>query len=228
MILSYKDINEIANNIIKRYESLIGKEIDRVNIVDLLSRLYEVDVDYYALSKNHEILGLASPKDITVEVYKNEEPILVQIGMHLVLVDSSLLDSNLIGRKNFTIAHEGAHQILFRMETNKTNLSLRTTYKSVTEHRLVTKNDWEEWQANTLASCLLLPEKQVRRVFWMMFSETYINSIHPVNKKNYIPFVAMAAYFGVSKEALAIRLRQLKLIGVYMPENPLSIYQEVS
>lgn len=227
MVLSYKDINSIGTKIIKSYENLIGREIDRVDIVDLLDKLYQVNVDYYSLSRNQNILGLASPREMAVEIYNDGQPLLVQIGLHLVLVDKSLLDQNMLGRRNFTIAHEGAHQILFRMETNKTDLSLRTSYKGESEHRLISKNDWEEWQANTLASCLLLPEKQVRRVFWMMFSETYINSIHPIYKRNYIPFVAMAAYFGVSKEALAIRLRQLKLIGVYMPENPLSIYQEV-
>lgn len=227
MVLSSKDINAIATKIIKEYENTIGKEIDRVDILDLLKTMYKIEVDYYCLSKNNKVLGLASPKDMAVEVYKNDEPILVQIGLNLVLVDSSLLDPKLIGRRNFTIAHEGAHQILFRMEPNKDALQLRTTYKSNTNHRLITNNEWEEWQANTLASCLLLPEKQVRKMFWMLFRDPYVNVIHPVIRDNYLPFLAMAAFFGVSKEALAIRLRQLKLIGAYMPENPLDIYQEV-
>ena len=228
MVLSYQDINSIANKIIKRYEEKIGKPIDRVNIVDLLSRLYGVEVNYFQLSKKSDVLGIASPRDMTIQVWENDEPLLVQIGLNLVLVDSSLLDDNLLGRKNFTIAHEGAHQILFRMETNKSKLSLRTSYKNDSNHRLFTQEDWDEWQANTLASCLLLPELQVKRMFWLMFGESYINLIQPGNKRTYLPFEAMGAYFRVSKDALAIRLRQLRLIGVYKHENAMDIYQEVS
>ena len=219
MILSYQDINSIANKIIKRYEEEIGRPIDRVNIVDLLNRLYGVNVNYYQLSRNSDVLGIASPRNMTIQVWENDEPLLVQIGLNLVLVDSSLLVDNLLGRRNFTIAHEGAHQILFRMETN---------YNKDTVHRLITQEDWDEWQANTLASCLLLPELQVKRMFWLMFGDSYINIIQPGSRNTYLPFEAMAAFFGVSKDALAIRLRQLKLIGVYKHENAMDIYQEVS
>ena len=226
MILSYKDINSIANKIITRYEDTIGRKIDRVDIDDLLEKLYGISVDFYMLSKSSDILGLASPRDMTVRVWQNEEPVYVQIGMNLVLVDTSLLDHRKIGRRNFTVAHEGAHQILFRMETNKEQLRLRKLYKNNGERRLLTQEDWEEWQANTLASCLLLPELQVKRMFWLLFSEPYVNIVQPGKSNTYLPFVAMADFFGVSKEALAIRLRQLKLIGVYKPENALDVYKE--
>ncbi len=225
MILSYRDINTIANKIIKKYEEKKGRSVDRVDIIDLLHTLYGVDVEYYKLSRNNSILGMASPTDTLVDVWRDDSPVTVEIGSDLVLVDSSLLEPKLIGRRNFTAAHEGAHQILFRMEPNPASPRLRLT---TNVSRMRTEEDWEEWQANTLASCLLMPELQVKRMFWMLFSETYINIIQPGNKNHYLPFVAMAAFFGVSKEALAIRLRQLKLIGVYKQENALDIYQEVS
>lgn len=229
MILSYREINSIANDIIKKYETAIGKPVDAVDIVDLLKRLYGVSVEYHTLSKNNKLLGVASPTETAIQVWNGEEPMLIQIGLNLVLVERSLLDPKLNGRRNFTIAHEGAHQILFRMEPNKEALCLRQTLNNG-EHHLVTQNDWEEWQANTLASCLLLPELQVKRMFWLLFSETRINLIMPENRNVYLPFVAMASFFGVSKEALAIRLKQLHLIGEFklerttIYENPLDIF----
>jgi len=227
MILSYKDINSIANTIIKQYEIKRGEPIDRVDITDLLKQMYGVDVEYFTLSQNNEVLGLASPTDVAIKVWNGNSPTIVQIGLNLVLVDSSLLEPNLTGRRNFTVAHEGAHQILFRMEPKKVDLKLRKTTLSSS---IFDQSDWEEWQANTLASCLLLPELQVKRMFWLLFGETRINLIQPENKNVYLPFVAMADFFRVSKEALAIRLKQLKLIGEYKLErtiryvNPLDIY----
>lgn len=229
MILSYKEINSIANNIIKQYETALGKPIDRVDIVDLLKRLYGVSVEYYTLSQNNKVLGIASPSDTAIQVWKDEQPVLIQIGLNLVLVERSLLDPKLNGRRNFTVAHEGAHQILLRMEPNKEALCLRKTPNNGDYH-LITQNDWEEWQANTLASCLLMPELQVKRMFWLLFSENRVNLIMPENRNVYLPFVAMADFFGVSKEALAIRLKQLKLIGEFKLErtiayvNPMDIF----
>ena len=146
MILSYKDINEIANKIIKQYENAIGKPVYNVNIVDLLRRLYGVEVEFYQLSRTQEVLGLASPTNLMIEVLHNGKPMYVEIGSQLVLVDTSLLEDNMLGRRNFTIAHEGSHQILFRMEPNKEALHLRKTCKGDAERRLVTQIDWEEWQ----------------------------------------------------------------------------------
>jgi hypothetical protein len=226
MILSYKDINSIANKIISRYEETIGRRVDRVDIDNLLEKLYGISVDFYMLSQSRDVLGIASPKDMVIRVWQDESPVFVSIGRNLILVDTSLLDQKMIGRRNFTVAHEGAHQILFRMETNKESLRLRKLYNDNDEHRLMTQGDWEEWQANALASCLLLPELQVKRMFSLMFNQPYINIIQPGNSSIYLPFVAMADFFGVSKEALAIRLRQLKLIGAYKKENLMDIYME--
>lgn len=82
-----------------------------------------------------------------------------------VLVEKDLnFDSKLKGRKNFTLMHEGSHQIfkmLFPNDYGVTQKSAGVHYYKANSERNKPISDWEEWQANTLGAAILLPENLI-------------------------------------------------------------------
>ena len=70
--------------------------------------------------------------------------------------------------------------------------------------------DWEEWQANVLASAILLPKDLLEQALDLFGMGSQVSVI----EKTYTPYIyrkfaAMAAFLGVSKTTLAIRIREL-------------------
>lgn len=73
-------------------------------------------------------------------------------------------------QRRFTLAHECAHQILFRLESEPVKNSLRSRYRHQQTYAcrdLKSKEDWNEWQADTLGAALLMPRSAVVRYFQM-------------------------------------------------------------
>ena len=94
--------------------------------------------------------------------------------------------------------------------------------------------DWAEWQADTLASALLLPVDLVWGALCKFDLKGGIKTLNRVYyEKEYGRFSKMASFLGVSKQALAIRLKQLgmiereylkdpyELVDIWMEENEL-------
>ena len=219
MILSYQEINNIAQGIVDQYRKKINRPCVNVDITELLGELYGLQIEYYSLSKNGAILGLYSSVPVVLYVEHKGEPALVQLQGKTALIDERLLDDKCIGRRNFTIAHEGSHYIL-----EHALKEMWIVYRDTFNNENIT--DWSEWQANALASCLLMPENSIRYMFWRFFSEEHIEIITPLHRNIYVAFETMAEYFGVSKQALGIRLKKLGLVDDVILTESISIVKE--
>lgn len=76
--------------------------------------------------------------------------------------------------------------------------------------------DRMEWQANVMASCLLMPRELVRKTmqeFGLEKKSRQVNKIYLAS--DYSKLLRMAEKLGVSKTALSIRLNQLGLMDRY-------------
>lgn len=219
MVFTYKELNDMAQNIVDKYRNPNDHPYINVNIEELFKKLYGLKFKFYTLSCDSSILGLFSSIPVDLHVYKNNEPVTVFVDGSTALIDESLLQDKYVGRKNFTIAHEGSHHILRHIYENPFIAHRDTIDKGYVF-------DWWEWQANTLASCLLMPENSVRYIFWSFYSCEHINTISPFNDKLFSPFVAMADYFGVSKTALGIRLQKLGLVDEVILSASINIFKE--
>lgn len=224
MVLSYNDLNGIATDITNKYYSKHNKPFERINITILLKELFNINVEYYTLSKDGSILGIASFDEAYLKVLKQGKPTIIEVDKNVVLIEERLLDNSNIGRLNFTIAHEGAHQIIYDLSYG--GYSKHIYYRNL-EHTSHRPTDWTEWQANTLASCLLMPEKKVRDMYSLFYSNEYISNLNPLNMQLYSPFVVIAEFFGVSLQALAIRMQHLGLLHSYNLQSNIDIYKEV-
>lgn len=219
--LSRIDIENIAKKIIDKYKELPenqGVEVYRIEPELLLTKLFGISIEHANLSLDGSILGLTTFEDYEVEVFDDsDESYFLCLDGKTVVIDKTLkYNVNQKGRYNFTLMHEGAHQI-FKMlypsyyGANASNEELQFYEPGSELNKPIV--DWEEWQANTLASALLLPEEVVS---YGMFLFGLGDKMHSINKKynynEYRGFESLAEFLGVSKKALAIRMKQLGLL----------------
>ncbi len=91
--------------------------------------------------------------------------------------------------------------------------------------RLVTREDWREWQANTFASALLMPDWAVKQHFLKRVQEEHVEALEDESCREVALGIAgerlfsgrlfistLAQLFDVSRQAMAIRLLELGLV----------------
>jgi Zn-dependent peptidase ImmA (M78 family) len=84
--------------------------------------------------------------------------------------------------------------------------------------------NWKEWQADTLASVLLMPKEIVKQALFLFgFGETIPRINRVYSSEDYWRFSMMAELLGVSKQALSIRISQLGLVERNDFDDPYSI-----
>jgi Zn-dependent peptidase ImmA (M78 family)/transcriptional regulator with XRE-family HTH domain len=172
-------------------------------------------------------------------------------GERQVVVNSALADSRRATdecRFNFTLAHELFHATehlprvprdvvapLARMRVfsdaaygaprSAAERAVSRWTKTLEPRRLTTNEDWREWQANTFASALLMPDWSVQAEFRNRTGVGEIAAEPPVSLRDTALKIAdervfgecfheksLAELFAVSRQAMAIRLIQLDLV----------------
>ena len=110
-------------------------------------------------------------------------------------MDASLLRCRTQGRLRFTAAHELAHWLIHQelySGTGDTAAMAKSISKSSDADKYI------ERQADMLGSALLLPMCQVKKAFYRLSGDDRV--------------LQLATQFGVSKQAMEIRLRNHHLI----------------
>lgn len=224
--LSRNDIEAIAAQIFCDYKNLprhAGLPIARVDPIILATELCCLHIDHCHLSKDGFTLGMTSFNEFGVKVYDdNGQPFLYYLDGETILLEKDLKDDpSQYGRYNFTLLHETAHQILSRMFPN----SPRSIQNRLVYYRGISPQypiqDWSEWQADNLASALLLPVEIVLEALYRFDLEHGIEILNKIYRpKEYVRFCEMAEFLGASKQALAIRLKRLGLLKKEYLKNP--------
>jgi len=227
--LSRKDIEDIATRVLKAYYKLpevANKEKYRIEPELLLTELLGLKIEYAHLSLDRSILGATTTSEMNIEIYSGyDSETTYSLDGKTVLIESDLRDDDTqYGRCNFSIAHEISHQILKMLYPHDYDATPQTAkihyYKSNSE-KSKPISDWYEWQANALASAILLPFDVIDRGMFMFGIN---GKIHTLNKlyfpTGYEKFKNLAQFLGVSKTALAIRMKQLGLLENNQLDNP--------
>ena len=231
--LSRFDIEAIADKYVQAYMALPdvrNTQIYRIDPELLLEKVLGLNVEYQHLSYDGSILGMTSFTEMGVQVFEDDDnEAFFFLDGKTVLVEKDLnFDSKLKGRKNFTLMHEGSHQIfkmLFPNDYGVTQKSAGVHYYKANSERNKPISDWEEWQANTLAAELLMPTFLVnaeieRAALCLPNGILYKSASDP----NYEKILEMAARMGVSWSAIMIRLQQMQVIkGKPIHCHPLDI-----
>ena len=238
---SRADIEAIAKRILKIYSSLpelSDRPIRKIDPELLATHVLRLKLDYAHLSLDGTTLGLTSFDEVGIEVFdQTDEAVFYLMDGHTILIEEGLnRDCSCVGRRNFTIAHEAAHQI-FKMlypyaygTQNKSKKPIHF-YRPISEADACKRiKDWEEWQANTLASALLMPERIVKQGMFLFGLGEKINILNPLYRKEvFSRFRCLAEFLGVSQQALSIRMKHLGLLDREYLSHPtafLDIYKE--
>lgn len=129
-----------------------------------------LELIYTKLSEVGNVLGLTAYADTEYIFTVGGEEKTVSLLRNQVLLDTRLAPNKMRdtnrGRRRFTIAHECAHNILFRMESTENRDICRRMYtmgQPFSMRDLKTREDWNEWQANALAAAILMPSGEISR-----------------------------------------------------------------
>lgn len=223
--LTRNDLEKIAARVFNDYKHLprfAGQQVDYVDPEILACGLCGLSIDHFHLSKDGLILGMTAFQKIGVEVYDdNGQPHVYDLDGRTFLVEKDLKDDPAqYGRYHFTVAHETAHQILADLSPTDRVIQNRIVYYRGLSPRYPIQ-DWNEWQADNLASALLLPTEVVLRALRRFELENGIDILNKIYRpKEYERFCKVAEFLGASKQAMAIRLKRLGLLKKEYLQNP--------
>jgi len=189
-------LEAIARHIIKEYDPWLLASPQTIPIEKMIGTR-DLEIDYQYIRKNGRVLGETVFDDTLVPVYDKEkgEYFLIAVKRGTILADASLLQPRMAGRLRFTLAHELSHWLIHQEK-----------YTGTGERAAMTRNPLKssdtdaetERQADRLASFLLMPAGQVKMAFYR-------------NRKHADPVASLARLFEVSRQAMDIRLRELRL-----------------
>lgn len=181
-----------------------------------LAQFYGYNILYVTITRNGSILGQTSTGKMWTSIIDSDgNDILFYLDGNTILIDERLAkDSKCYGRRNFTIAHELAHQFINRTYPEiygRQSRVISDYRRSAKPHKEIT--DWREWQADAMAAALLLPKEAIdEAMFFFGLGEKIKVLSKKYSEYKYERFCEMAEFLQVSKTALAYRLEQLGLL----------------
>jgi len=218
IVLSRCDLEAIGSRVIAAYKKLPhlkGTVIERVDIDCLAQELLDLRIDYRHISQNRDRLGLTAFCEIGVQVYPEcpgtmEEHFYMLDGRTLLIESDLMAVGANIGRRNYTVSHESCHHILRMLFPRQYRAQTRERKVHCCYRQSTGPIDWEEWQVETLAAIILLPPECVERCMKRFGLGNQLRLLNRVfAPRDYEKFEKMASFMGVSKTALAIRMKQL-------------------
>ena len=205
-ILSRAQIEEMAVEILKEYNPDQLVKPQPMDVDRFLEQYLGVDIDFKFLTHCGVYLGMTVFNDSDkVPIYDpvTDRAKYISCKARTVILDNRLLTENQEHRYAFTGAHEGSHVIVhpeyFEMlqERSLQEPSLvqcrGDEIKSGRKPR--TDREWIEWQADTLAACLLMPAPAVyKAVAKARYSSLSVNYAQEAIQSNFNVSFAAAAF----------------------------------
>lgn len=194
-------IETIGRKILQEYDPvLLDGPPQAVPIETIIETKFDLTLEYHCLRKNGSILGETIFDEGAAILYDQDEKRyrLIAVKAGTILVEERLCVDRLLGRLRFTCAHELGHWVLHqKLYSGTGDVAAYEGKISLDEsHGLV------EWQADALATALLMPLPQIKRSFYRLRA----------GRSNEQLVAEMAQIFQVSKQAMRIRLETRNLI----------------
>jgi len=217
MRLSYNDIENYAIAELYRFMSpaIDVKGIKPILIGTFASSLLNLRLEYTRLSDDGKMLGITTYSDMDIDLYRYCRKETISVPAKTVLIDERLkpplmwgIPDNEFRRRQFTIAHECAHHILYRImpDNERREFDKRYSARTMSLYELKSVDDWYEWQANALAAALIMPKKYIEL---LLGSHRLILYGRRMNKPDDLRLNNMCSRLGVSRTMLTLRLKQL-------------------
>ena len=234
-IMKKKDFDVLGEEVLREYMPDVLKYPRPIDVKYLATECLYLDVKEKYIAKDGSILGMIAFGDTEINGYDsslNEERIDLPEGT--IVIDYSLWEN--LGRKRYTLAHECSHWICHRTyhsPSNRTYEFRRNNSGSLVacrseniegirttgSYRDYTENDWEEWQADSLAAAILMPRKTFSEGFREAMKTEDVRQYYLIQGENRRVEMNvihnLMEVFNVSYTAAEIRLKTLGLMREY-------------
>lgn len=215
--ITRQELRDLSDRVLTFYKTRmnIGSDIYCVDI-EALAKMLGFEIYNIPLGDEAELMGFTTFESAMMYLeHQNGYAVPVSVSANTIVLNSSIKDT-CFGRYRFTLAHEVAHLVLDMVYHLGYRVRYRSSPKMINNTIKNTPFDYEEYIADRLASCILLPYKELRKSFIESFGRGRVDFISPLdNDGKYNKFCKIAERFGVSREALAIRLQQIGMLGKY-------------
>ena len=231
-LLKKTDFDDIADMVLKEYMPGVLHYPKATDVDYLAEECFYLEIKHENITPNGAVLGMIAFADTEFNtVGMNYEDRTIELAEGTMLIDMSLIGRENRARNRFTKAHEVSHWVCHRsvhspsqghyeFRRNKSAyVACRTEnieqYKKHTQSKK-TEEEWEEWQADSLAAALLMPKD----TFQIVFAEAMRNQgiwrgylIAGVDNDKARKVIEELMYvFGVSFRAAQIRMVHLGMI----------------
>lgn len=220
-VLSRKQIDQLGEEILRDFAPDLLKRPGALDIDLFVESYLGMELDFQYLSNNGIYLGMTIFDETSkLPVYdpEKQQAKYFFVKGNTVLIDRSLIRSRKNeGRYRFTVGHEAAHALLHREYYRRMKNYLQEhpdaksshlppcragAYLKPEQRNFQTDHDWLEWQADTLASALLMPKSMVSQ-------EVYDFESYDWSDRFCVDH--LAEVFQVSRAAVKCRVKQLNL-----------------
>lgn len=223
-VLSKDEIDSLGERLVADFCPEALKTPMAIDIDGFAQYYLGLKQDFQYLSHNGIYLGMMvfhNTDKIPVYDPVNRRAEYLSAEARTVIIDNSLLEEGQERRYRFTMGHESAHAILhsgyYGHAANRTTSSgaecapmvrCRIDYPGHANKRREywTDNDWMEWQANNLASSLLMTKCMVHKLTDGMNAKSSAFQSAACMR-------AVSNTFNVSLQAAEIRLKDLGIMG---------------
>jgi Zn-dependent peptidase ImmA (M78 family) len=192
-------LEAIARKVISQYDPRLLHAPSPIPVESIIEQVYGLTMEFQFIRSNGRVLGETVFETAMVPIYERGNGggyKLIPVKAGTVIIDASLIHNRGDGRFRFTCAHELAHWVLhkeFYTQRGETAAMTSAARSSETDAAI-------ERQADRLGCYLLMPKGAVKMAFY--------NTNGSAGNKT----AALAELFGVSRQAMQIRLEEMRLL----------------
>lgn len=227
-ILSKQDIENETECLLNQYFGNCLYNAQPTPIEDLIENI-GLSIEYKKISANCEILGAFVFNKGYLNVYDNDNPEKYLFNEKTIIIDATIAE-NEDRRLAFTYGHELGHYVtqysLFHIDSRQLSLFGASENEQVavicnrnsiggnSKKELITKEDWQEWQANYFSSSILIPRTSLKKELssylennGIMSQDAVLNKLDTNSLNNLIH--KLSSTYNVSNEMMKNRLIDL-------------------
>lgn len=173
-LLKKTDFDDIATQVLTEYMPFVFNYPMPTDIEYLAQECLYLDIKHENIMPDGRVLGMIAFADTEFDTIGYEaEKKTIELEEGTMLIDMSLIGKENRARKRFTEAHETSHWICHRSFHSPTNrqydfrmdkslIACRTenieSYRKNNRSGYASDEEWEEWQADSLAAAMLMPK----------------------------------------------------------------------
>lgn len=193
-------LDVIARKVIAQYDPSLLYISAPIPVDTIIEKVYGLTLEFQFIRKNGRVLGETVFEDALIPIYdrnSGEGYKLVPVRAGTVIIDASLLNQRNDGRFRYTCAHELSHWVIDRNYFTQLGETAAMTKKAIRSSEV---NDAIERQADRLACRILMPKGPLKTAYF------------GICRKSANISSSLAEFFGVSRQAMEIRLNELGLL----------------